>query len=110
MSFHLQPAPQRSDWQIDHRVTPAFLPLPSNSDDDVFMTRPRARGGKEERAPRGGGWKEREGGRREREREVNEVLFLRFVDGKLWHIDLSWTTATARPAGQTEREMKTEIC
>lgn len=47
-----------------------LLPLPSNSDDDVFMTRPWAGGGKEERAPRRGGWKERESERgRERARE-----------------------------------------
>ena len=67
VSIHLQPDPQRSDWQIDHHVTPAFLPLPSNSDDDVFMTRPRAGGGEEEREPsraKVGGKKRERGGTR----------------------------------------------
>lgn len=99
--IHLQPDPQRSDWRIDHHVATAFLPLPSNSDDDVFMTRPLAGGGEEEKEPRRGGGKER--------KRWSEVLFLSFVDGKLWHIDHKWPSATARPARQTECQLKTKF-
>lgn len=69
------------------------------------MTRPRAGGGEEEREP--SRWR---GGRKEKGERWNEVLFFflkkRSGDGKLWHIDRSWTTTTVRPAGQTEREVK----
>lgn len=49
-------------------------------------------------------WEERKG--REVERGVVFFLKKRSGDGKLWHIDRSWTTTTVRPAGQTEREVK----
>lgn len=49
-------------------------------------------------------WEERKG--REVERGVVFFLKKRSGDGKLWHIDCSWTTTTVRPAGQTEREVK----
>lgn len=71
VSTELHTDPHKSDWRIDHHVAAAFLPLPSNRDDDVFMTRPWAerREGREEA-------KERAGGNRQRERETwTEVLF-----------------------------------
>ena len=71
------------------------------------MTRPRAGGGEEEREPS----RAKVGGKK-RERGGTRCCFFfffflkRFRDGKLWHINRSWTTTTARPAGQTEREVK----
>lgn len=49
-------------------------------------------------------------GGKKRERGGTRCCFFflkkRSGDGKLWHIDRSWTTTTVRPAGQTEREVK----